>query len=184
MPHGTKELRLFVAIYPPEGVARAMLRSLRKLEAANHKPTSVEQIHLTLQFIGPTSICDLEQVQESVARSVAGLERFELALSRLRTLPARGRPRLICCETDTPPPLLEIQRRLATRLSRHVRRDPGDRFTPHLTLCRFTRDARPWDIDPPVQIEAFAVDQIRLMKSVLRPEGAEHSIVEAFALGS
>lgn len=184
MPHTTKELRLFVAIYPPEGAVRAMLRALGKLKTANHRPTPLEQIHLTLQFIGPTPVNELEQVQESVARSVAGLAGFELAPRRLRTLPARGRPRLICCETDAQPTLLEIQRRLATRLSHNVRRNPGDRFTPHLTICRFTRDSRPWDIDHPVKIEPFAVEKVVLMKSVLRPEGPEHGLVEEFGLGS
>jgi 2'-5' RNA ligase len=84
--------------------------------------------------------------------------------------------------TDAPAPLLELQRRLAHRLARSPRAKAGDRFLPHLTLCRFSGGARAPRIDEPTDISAFAVDHVMLMRSVLRPSGAEHSEVARVAL--
>lgn len=176
------DLRLFVAIYPPEDTARAMLRAMRKLDPPAHRPTRLDQVHLTLQFIGDTPSRDLDAVSESVERSGAGIAPFMLTPWRLLSLPPRGRPRLIACETDAPAPLLELQRRLVTRLARKPRPNPGDRFVPHLTLCRFTRSARPHDVDHPVAIEPFPIDRVLLVRSILRPEGAEHAPVHEVSL--
>jgi 2'-5' RNA ligase len=170
-------LRLFVAIYPPAADARAMLRAVRKLNPPPHRETPVEQLHLTLQFIGEVERRDLSAIIESVERSASGLEVFSLRPERLITLPERGRPRLIAARTDAPPALLELQRRLATRLARHPRDRAGDRFTPHFTLCRFTHSANPTPVDEPLMLSAFRIERIHLMKSVLMPEGAEHSPV-------
>ena len=174
--------RLFVAIYPPEDTARGMLGAMRKLDPPPHRETPLAQIHLTLHFLGPVAQRDLDDVTESVERSAAGIGAFVLTPWRLLSLPSHGRPRLIACETDAPPALFEIQRRLATRLSRKPRADPADRFVPHLTLCRFARSAKPRDVAHPVSIAPFPVDRLVLVRSVLRPGGAEHAPVREFSL--
>ena len=180
------DLRLFVALYPPESSRRQMLRILAKLDPppdARHRLAPLEQIHMTLQFIGDTPERDLEPTVESVRRSVAGLGPFLLPPMRLIPSPARGTPRLIALETDSPPPLLEAQRRLARRLARSARPKAGDRFRPHLTLCRFTASARPQPVNAAVTLAPFPVEHVLLMRSVLRPDGAEHLPVEAVKLG-
>lgn len=155
---------------------------MERLEIAPHRSTPPDQVHLTLQFIGPTDPRELEEKAESVERSASGIGAFELTPVRFITLPQRGRPRLVALETDAPPGLLEIQRRLAHRLASKPRRDPGDRFLPHLTLCRFTHRARPRDLDQSVEFDAFQIDRIALMRSILRESGAEHSLVREFPL--
>lgn len=182
---GDETLRLFVAAYPPESAARAMLRALAKLEPApdpRHRVVPLEQIHLTLQFIGSTGRRELPDVIESVQRSASGLGPFELMPQRLVTFPERGPVRLIAMETSAPANLAELKRRLARRLARNVRKKPDDRFRPHLTLARFTGSARPKRVDQPVLIEAFTVREILLMKSLLPPEGARHIEVERVEL--
>lgn len=178
------QLRLFVAAYPPLEIAHDLLSRLGRLDLPAHRQTPADQVHLTLQFIGPTSTRELSDVEESVARSVAGLAAFEVGAVGLITLP-RGRrttPRLVAAELDQPAPLMEMQRRLATRLARRVRSKPGDRFLPHMTLCRFGRGVRAEVLDERIDGCRFFVSEVRLMKSVLRPEGAEHGLVRAVGL--
>ena len=38
-------------------------------------------------------------------------------------------------------------------------------------------------IDEPLEVGAFAVGEIKLMRSTLRPQGAQHDVVAAFPLG-
>lgn len=185
------ELRLFVGVYPSESTARAMLRALRKLTIPRYRETRLDQVHMTLLFIGRAPARDLDQITESVARSVSGVRGGELTPERLFTLPARGRPRLVALETDAPGWLLEVQRRLASRLTRPREGDGGARgevrekpYLPHLTLCRFTRGGPGCrDIDEPVRIEPFRVSQVRLIRSVLGRDGAEHTELAAYPLG-
>jgi 2'-5' RNA ligase len=178
-------VRLFVAIFPPEETRRAMLRAFHKLSPppdARHRVTPLEQLHMTLQFIGDSPESELESVTESVERSAAGVGPFSLVPIRLITLPERGMPRLIAMETDAPPQLLEMHRRLAQRLARSPRAKAGDGFLPHLTVCRFTASARPQPLDHPVSLEPFPIAVISLMQSILRSEGAIHSVVSSISL--
>jgi RNA 2',3'-cyclic 3'-phosphodiesterase len=182
---GSTALRLFVAIYPPEESRREMLASLRTLSPPpdlRHRATPVEQLHMTLHFIGEVAERDLGDVAESVRRSASGLDPFELTPRRLVTFPERSRPRLIALETDAPPALLEIQRRLVHRLARSPRAKTGDRFRPHLTLCRFSPSATPQRVEAPVTLPAYRIDRIVLVRSILRPSGSEHVALESTPL--
>lgn len=188
MSKPVSNLRLFVAVYPPEGVMRAMLRPLRKIDGLPaHRATLPEQVHLTLQFIGDTPAKEMDDVQESIARSISGIDPFTLTPARLVALPERGHfARLLAVETDAPPGLLEIQRRLALRLSQRVRRKPGDRFRPHFTICRFSGGGKRIDrerIERDLDIESFEVRELHLMRSRLDPRGVEHKPVQVFPLG-
>jgi 2'-5' RNA ligase len=176
----SKGLRLFVAVHPPEEIARALLEAMRGLELPDHRDVPLEQVHLTLQFIGEVPAPKLEATIESVQRSTGGLGSFELAPLRLITLPPIGRARLVAAETDRPAELLELQRRLASRLAHSPRDRVGDRFRPHLTLCRFRSPASMRPVDEPVAVAAFPVHEIRLMRSTLAPTGARHDPVRSF----
>lgn len=168
-----KNLRLFVAVYPPAECAAALVRLLDHVELPAHRLVPVEQVHLTLQFIGDTPPQKLEAVIETVQRATGGLGAFELTFLRLMTLPPR-RPRLVAAETDAPAALLELHRRLVTRLAHAARRNPADRFRPHLTLCRFRAPSRMASLDHPLELEPFSVGRIVLMRSTLTSEGAQH----------
>ena len=175
-------LRLFIGVYPPPEVASALVGALEGLDLPPCRVTNAEQVHLTLQFIGDTPVKELDGTKESVRRATAGVGSFALMPLRLITLPRRGPARLVATETDAPAPLLEMQRRLASRLARAPRRKPGDRFLPHLTLCRFRSPARMEEVECEVAFEPFPVERLMLMKSSLRPDGAVHEIVEAVEL--
>jgi 2'-5' RNA ligase len=177
-------LRLFVGIYPPAEVGRALIDRLRDLDLAPQRTTPVAQVHLTAHFIGDVRASELDDAMESVERSCAGLGAFHLMPERLITLPERGHPRLVACETDAPPALLELRGRLVRRFVQSARVRPNDRFRPHLTLCRFRPDARAERIDEPVSMSAFAVERVMLVRSVLRPEGAVHEAIGTFSLRS
>lgn len=175
--------RLFVAVYPPEATAQALLGAAERSIESRGRLTPVEQVHLTMQFIGDTRTKDLERIRESVARSASGIEPFTLRPLRLITLPERGPARLVAAETDAPPGLLEMQRRLAQRLARSPRKSAGDRFLPHLTLFRAARGSSCDRVEAPLEIDGFGVGSLVLMRSVLRSGGAAHTEVARFPLG-
>lgn len=184
---GAKQVRLFIAAYPPTDASSTMLGELDALELPDIRPTTLDQVHLTLFFIGPVDPRDVEQITESASRAASGIAPFTLGPLRLIALPERGRARLIACETDAPPGMMELHRRLVGRLARHeVRRSGGrveDGFLPHLTLGRFAKGREPsraalpstlGGAGIPSSAPAFVIDSISIMRSVLLPAGAEH----------
>ena len=139
---------------------------------------------MTLHFIGDVPTKQLDATIESVLRATAGISAFDLTVQRLITLGPRGSARLVAAETDRPPELLEIHRRLVTRLARSVRHNPSHRFRPHLTLCRFKKPTKRIALDSPLDAEPFRVQQVVLMKSTLRSDGAQHHEITSCGLVS
>lgn len=186
-PKPVTRYRLFVAAYPSLEVSNACLAALRRLGLPEHRETAAGAVHLTLHFIGETDPKRLDGVAESVARSASGIGAFTMTPERIVTLPRpsarRREARLVAAATDAPAELLEIVRRLAGRLAVSPRKDPADRFLPHLTLCRFRRPIEGLALEQRLDLEPFNVSEIRLMRSVLKPGGAEHSEIARFDLG-
>ncbi len=159
-----------------------MLAALAELDLPAHRRTPPEQVHLTLQFIGDVLRKNLDMTIESIERASSGLKTFELSIRSLIRLPERGPARLIATETDYPATLRELQRRLAARLAGSPRPRAGDRFRPHLTLCRFRIPSKVSPIETVLDRESFVVARIILMRSELLATGAAHHEVESFPL--
>lgn len=183
MTKPTANLRLFVAVYPPSELAEQWARRIKAIDLPAYRLTPVEQVHMTVQFVGDTPVKQLDRTIESCQRAVKGLEPFALAVREFITLPERGRSRLIAVETEAHPTLLEIKRRLAMRLATNVRENPARKFRPHMTVCRFHSPAEVSGFDGTLPSDSFDVSELMLMKSKLTPEGAEHDVVERWGLG-
>lgn len=177
-----RALRLFVAAYPPREVVEGLQAACRAAAVRGVREVPPDQVHLTLQFIGPVQPRDLERTEESVGAACRGVRAFELRPARLISLPARGRVRVIAVETDAPAGVLELHRRLARRLAAGVRQDPSDRFLPHVTLARARAAMLASRVDAPLPRAPFLVDRVVLVRSVLRAEGAEHLAVAEWRL--
>lgn len=216
------ELRLFLAIYPPESVVGLLLKKLRSLDGLPpYRETIPQQVHLTLHFMGNVHPRDIDQVIESIDRAKKGIYQFEMDVERLIAYPRQKHdthrpslsshpptaptarthravlPRLLVAEMNQPGYLLELHHRLVQRLSIHPRPHSNDRYSPHLTLCRF----RPFrmseypiadhdwihggvdldhdDGDAPL---SFTVDGFSLMKSTLNRNGAIHERIADWPL--
>lgn len=164
--------RLFVALYPPREVAGALLEQLEALRLPPHRATPLEQVHMTLSFLGEVSDRDWPETAESVERGAAGVRAFELTPRALVTLPERSLARLVAATTDAPAALLELRARLVARLVTRRRKEAP--FRPHMTLCRFRAPTRCALPASELSLPTFPVEAISLQRSILRPEGAEH----------
>lgn len=183
MAKPSANLRLFVAVYPPRELAEAWAQRIKAMDLPAYRLTPVEQVHMTLQFVGDTPVKNLDRTIESCRRAAKGLAPFALTAQAFITLPERGRSRLVAVETDAHPTLLELKRRLALRLATNVRENPAKKFRPHLTVCRFRSPAKVSAFDGTIAEASFDVEELMLMKSTLSPSGALHQVVERWGLG-
>lgn len=186
--------RLFVAAYPPIETVRLLLRAAAELTGLlPFDPTAPELVHLTVQFLGDVAPKDLVRVHESISRATAGIAPMELTPRRLVALPHHGATngdraktdfaRTLACDLDAPGTLVDLHRRLATRLATNKKKGPDDGYAPHVTLGRWPSPVPHPQLDHPVTIAPFAVEKIHLMRTVLKPGGASHVRVDSFALG-
>jgi 2'-5' RNA ligase len=177
-----KNLRLFVAAYPPPEIAVALLASLGQLDLPPGRLVPPQQVHLTLHFIGETPVAKIDSIVETVRHAARGMDSFALTPWQLITLPKRPPVRLVAAETDQPAALMELQRRLVSRLARNPRHTAGDRFRPHLTLCRLGPATKLAAIEAPLGVPPFLVETIALVRSTLDPLGAHHDLVRGIDL--
>jgi len=175
--------RLFAAVYPLRDWVEGALETLRGIDlpgAVELRHTPAEQVHLTVQFIGQRREAEIAAVVTSIERACSGIGRFELTPIRVIGLPVQN-PRVIAVETEAPAELMEIHRRLVTRLARKPRIDAGDRFVPHVTVGRVKGLAAFEAVE--AGSPSFEVREVVLCRSVLTAAGAEHSVMARVRLG-
>lgn len=181
MGQGARPYRIFIAAYPPPATVDALSASAAALELPPHRVTPVDQVHLTLQFVGDVDPRDLEEVIESAERARMGIAEFELSPDRLIAIPDRGPARLVAASAPEVKPLSELVGRLATRLARKPQKERP--FLPHLTLLRFRSAVPGFELEIPIEPVPFTVDRISVMQSILKAGGAEHRALREIALG-
>jgi 2'-5' RNA ligase len=171
-------VRLFVAVWPPPEVVRA-LASLDRPPLAGVRWTAPEHWHVTLRFLG-----ELPDPEEAIgALGSAGLERLEPPVvllgpvtevlgSHVLCLPARGLDEAAAVVAST-----------TARIGRPPERRP---FHGHLTLARAVRGgARTLRRVAGTGFEArFSAERITLVASVLGRTGPRYEVLESYPLGS
>ena len=176
-------VRLFVAINPPERVREQIASGTQELRNIDGiRWVDPGAVHLTLKFIG--------EADEDAAREVAGVLHevaarygpFEARLTAPGAFPNFRRPRVVWFGLEGGEDLLALQEDLEEALASLGIEQEGRAFRPHLTLGRARRGRR---IDGS-KLDAVArrtkvsgawhVRGVELMRSHLRPTGAEHEV--------
>ncbi|HEX9289411.1 MAG TPA: RNA 2',3'-cyclic phosphodiesterase [Anaeromyxobacteraceae bacterium] len=139
-------LRLFVAIEPPDLVRRRLAALQTELKrasgAADVRWVAVENVHLTLQFLGAVPEERVPAVKEAVAAAAERTRPLHLELHGTGGFPSARRARVVWAGVaGDVAPLAELVAELGRRLA-PLGFTPEERaFSPHLTLGR-ARDPR------------------------------------------
>ncbi|QJW84309.1 RNA 2',3'-cyclic phosphodiesterase [Ramlibacter terrae] len=132
--------RLFLALWPPPGVAEALATHAGRWqwpEAARR--TANDRLHVTLHYIGDVPMAGLPRLQQALPRGWEGctlrLDHAEVWRGGIAVLEA----------LQVPAPLAGLHARLADVLRAQGLRVEERRFRPHVTLARHAQGARPPD---------------------------------------
>ncbi|WP_318567881.1 RNA 2',3'-cyclic phosphodiesterase [Salinigranum marinum] len=184
-------MRLFVAIDLPADLAADVAAAQRRFgDAPGLRLTDPEQAHVTLKFLGAVDDDAVDGVERAVERAAddAAVEPFEATVGGFGVFPSLDYISVVW--TGIRQGTAEL-----TRLHEHVERRTTDlgfepeahTFTPHVTLARMD-DARGKravqgvvrEEDP--TIGSFRVDEVRLKRSELTPDGPAYSTVATVLL--
>jgi len=183
-------VRLFIAIpLPPEVAARAS--GILPISLPAVRRVKVENLHITLAFLGQTPDERLGDVTAAASEAAAPVSSFTLAFDRAGRFPERGRPRVAWLGiADGAPCVLELGEGVYAALRRRGLHFDDRPLEPHLTLARVAEDASAAEAKtigaaleglaiPPLQ---FEVGDIAVVQSVLSPKGPRYAALATVPL--
>jgi 2'-5' RNA ligase len=146
-----------------------------------------DSVHLTLKFLGQVPSDQMELITLSLRSAVAAHAPFRLEVGGAGCFPNIHRPRVVWVGIKEEDHRLHaLQRAVENAIAPLGYPTEIRDFTPHLTLGRVARDVRQIDqkkIGDVVQaagvgvLGAWEVRQVALIKSDLKPSGAEYAIL-------
>ncbi|MDY7075282.1 MAG: RNA 2',3'-cyclic phosphodiesterase [Chloroflexota bacterium] len=189
-------IRAFIAIPLPSPLLENLTTLQRRLE--KQVPTrSVrwvrgESIHLTLKFLGDTLTEKLPDIKQALAAVGRHAPTCTFTVEGLGCFPNPRRPRVVWVGVQEPTGWLEILQDAIEEVMIPFGYAPEKRgFTPHLTLGRVHRRASRSDAAQVGQVVAsttvgllgeVSAGHFALIRSVLKPTGAEYTTLEEFPL--
>ena len=189
-------MRTFIAIPLPHPLLEKLAALQRKLEQqAPHRSVRwvrVEGIHLTLKFLGDTLTEKLPEIEQALAAVAHYAPACTFTVGELGCFPNPRRPRVVWVGVQEPTGrLVALQDGIEEVLAPWGYEPEGRGFTPHLTLGRVRRKiarsdvARVGEVVTGTTVGLLAevpADRFALIRSVLKPSGAEYTTLEEFPL--
>ena len=149
--------RAFFAVDFSDEVRRALSGAIRALPLAqaSAKPVAMENLHVTLHFLGPIDDDRIMAAHEAGAAAAAAIDPFDIQAHGLQCVPPQGRLRMVWAGLADPTGgLADLHRVLGDRLAEaDFDVDPRP-FRPHVTLVRFRSGRGVDDVRAAVGAEA------------------------------
>ena len=181
-------LRTFIAVDIPSHIQQIIQKKTRPLRetlgASLMRWVEVENIHLTLKFLGDISPASVDLLIP-VLRTEAELVRaFELQVGGLGSFPSLKRPRVLFIGIRAPAELEALYQGIESACKQLGYGSEERGFSPHLTIARVRKDVSASDqqkirtalagtlID---SLGTARVDSVHLYKSDLRPGGSVYT---------
>lgn len=181
---GTKNLerqtRAFIAIDFPDEVIKevARVQELAAKKKFQGKMTELENLHLTLKFLGEIDDRKLEEVKKRLTGIKFG--GMELKLGKIGVFSFRGNPRIIWIKIEGKA-IFELQGKIDEALKGLYEKE--ERFMSHLTIARvkYAKDKKDFlERMNNISTKAvkFRIDRFKLKKSDLRKMGPVYQDIE------
>jgi 2'-5' RNA ligase len=189
-------IRAFIAVPLPHPLLDRLSALQRQLESQipsrSVRWVRAEGIHLTLKFLGDTSTEKLPDIEHALAAVARHAPVCTFTVGELGCFPNPRRPRVVWVGVQEPAGRLAALQDAIEEVMAPLGYPPEGRgFTPHLTLGRVRQGARRSDVarvgevvtgttgEPLAEVSA---DHFALIRSVLKPTGAEYTTLEEFPL--
>lgn len=180
-------LRAFIAVEIPLGIRQAIYNATARLQkgiGSLVRWVPLENMHLTLKFLGDVSASNVDMLTQMMAAEADLFHCFEIRLNGLGSFPNLKRPRVIYIGIQAPAELEALQRGIESA-SRRLGYESEERgFSPHLTIGRVKQTVssaeqqtiRHMLEETKIDLLGTArVDSVHLYKSDLRPAGSVYT---------
>ncbi len=184
-------MRCFVAIDVSEEVRLSIGEAIGKVKGLSQGVRWVppDHVHLTLKFLGEAGDAKVLQIQERLSLLCSRHAPFALRASGTGGFPTLRRPDVLWVGIDESGPLGLLNRDIEQSMAELGFEREKKRFSPHLTVGRvksmdgLEAVVREWITFKDAVFGTITVGETLLMKSILKPGGAEYSKIAGFKLG-
>ena len=179
--------RSFIAVNLPQEIKQELgnwVENLKKDIKTGVKWVKPEIFHLTLQFLGSLSEEQVAQVKNILQNSIFKANVF-LKIKQTGCSPHQNRPRVLFfkCEENKDNTLINLQKIISQALKNTGLQIDERAWQIHLTFGRVKMPIKlPDSFNKQLPILEFKIESIDLMKSELRPEGPEYTILQKYTL--
>jgi RNA 2',3'-cyclic 3'-phosphodiesterase len=174
--------RLFVGLDPPESIKQFLLGLQGGISAARWQ--TIEQLHLTLRFIG--------EVDRHMARDVAAslnaisYAPFSIALSGSGTFDKHGKIHTLYIGVTPDSPVRTLHNKVDAALTRIGIAPEQKNYLPHITLARLNQSSGAvthfMSSQGGVTSAPFEITHLCLYESTLTRDAAAYTIIERYPL--
>lgn len=186
-------VRLFCALELPYAVREKITNHITQLRSqvpdVKASWSRVENIHLTLKFIGEVPAERIEHLSQAAARAVVSVETFSLRLEETGSFPPHGAAKVLWIGISEPTGALS---RLHGQLEEESEKEGFarelKRFHPHLTIARLRRpDGARRLLDAHRELKFGPVEarvsEVVVMRSELGASGSKYTALSRHPLG-
>ena len=183
-------MRLFIAAEVGEDIRERCAEMMESLKGsgADIRTVSPENLHITLKFLGDVREDDVKKISDTLRELCEGSEPFTTSFSTLGYFGSPRFPRTIWVGiSEGREAISGLATELNERLSWVNREERKPR--PHLTLARVKSPVNSERLVETIQslrdvkLGETHVKELKLKRSILRPDGPLYSDLEAFGLG-
>jgi 2'-5' RNA ligase len=182
-------LRAFIAVEIPLAIREAACKAIFSLQegaGSTVRWVPMENMHLTLKFLGDVSAANVEMLSQMLRAEADLFPCFDLRVGGIGSFPNLKRPRVIYIGIQAPPALEALQRGIESA-SRRLGYESEERsFSPHLTVGRVKHASRVTATEQQAirraledaRIDSLGtarVDSVHLYKSDLKPTGSVYT---------
>ena len=171
-------MRIFVAVEISSIEIQKKIEKFQQDVKINAKPTRVDQIHFTLQFLGEIDEGKCNEVKNALNKIT--FSQFNISLNGVGGFPSLKNPRVVWVgiKKDGAKKLTELANEVGMKLTT-IGFEKDKKFKPHLTIFRVKKMNE--DVSSilkdfeSTEFGTETVSKIKLKKSDLSPKGPEYS---------
>lgn len=174
-------MRLFIAIEVPEEIYSYFLELQKQIDINSAKIVFTRSFHLTLKFLGDVSEDKEDRIIDSLKK--IKFEPFSAELGSIGVFPGENYIRVVWIGLEPKNKINELQQKIDNVLTDLFPKEK--KFHPHITLGRvkFVKDKKGFiEALKKMNVEKkdFWVNEFKLIKSTLTPEGPVYEVLKQF----
>lgn len=185
-------IRSFISIELSDDIRRSMADLIAELRKAGADVTwmPTEKIHLTLKFLGNTDDSLIPKIKEQISKKLLHYNAFYIKIVGVGCFPSEKRPRVLWVGMENSDILQSIQKEMDTEVAGLGFAREDRPFSPHLTIGRVRSQTgiaemlRRLAEFRTAYFGVIEVKSIHIMKSELKPAGAEHTSIAEIPIGT
>lgn len=175
-------MRLFIAIELPKELGEQITELKKKLETEHAKVTITKENHLTLKFLGDVEESRVDDIKNTLKK--VEFKQYKAKLDKVGVFPNEDYVRVVWIGVKPEEETIILKKKIDDALKDFKFKDDYD-FHPHVTLARvkFVKDKEKFkELIHSLKTEdsEFEVNEFKLIKSELKPDGPEYTDLAVF----